>query len=605
MRLSLILAVSLLFSFFTVSTLAVTEEASENADAELLFKHIFEEQVSLSPMYQAQLGRKTHYGEWDDISPAADELWQRLAEDQLQRLTQLDTRLLSQENQLNVVLLSRDLEQQLNHFPWRDHNYPVNQMFGLHAGVVSFLINTHQIDSTADALAYIQRLQGIQPLFEQLRANLNRRASKGILAPEFVYPYVIADSENILQGAPFTSSGVSPLWSDISSKVKQLNIDKKQQEKLLQSARHALLNNVQPAYQQLIKTLQKLHRVSDQNNGVWSLPDGEQFYADKLQAITTTTLTAQQIHQLGLSEVSRIHGEMRALLQQMDFTGSLQQFFLELKENNQHYYPDTQTGRSDYLTDTRAIITAMEKRLPELFGHLPRAGLQVKAVEAFREQSAGKAFYQPPAEDGSRPGIYYINLHDLSAMPKYQMEALAYHEALPGHHMQIAIAQELKALPEFRRHGHYTAYIEGWGLYAELIPKELGFYSDPYSDFGRLSFELWRSIRLVVDTGIHRYRWSREQAIAYFTDNSPMTHADATREVERYFVMPGQATAYKVGMEKILSLRSQAEQALGSDFELKEFHDVVLEGGALPLDVLQMRVQQWIQSKIQLQPSIN
>ncbi|UTF58812.1 DUF885 family protein [Gilvimarinus sp. DA14] len=590
------IAFGIFLYFFTLNALAVTAAESENAKAEYLFEQFFAEQVSLSPMYQAQLGRKTHYGEWDDISPAADELARRLTADQLRRLQQLDASLLNPANQLNLTLLQRDLQQQLDHYQWRDYNYPVNQMFGLHAGVVSFLINTHRIDTISDARAYISRLEGIEPLFAQLISNLMRRAENGIIAPEFVYPYVISDSENILHGKPFSDNGESPLWRDFTGKLETLKLPQEEKSQLLEDARNALLSRVQPAYNRLIQALQQLHSQADQRSGAWKFPQGQDFYNDKLKAVTTTALTAPQIHQLGLQEVARIQTDMRKLLRELDYDGSLAAFFSELKSDNRFYYPDSQSGRDQYLADTRAIIHSIQSKLPELFGHIPQAELKVKAVEAFREKSAGKAFYQSPAEDGSRPGIYYVNLHDLAAMPKYQMEALAYHEALPGHHMQIAIAQELDQLPEFRRHSHYTAYVEGWGLYAERVPKELGFYSDPYSDFGRLSFELWRSIRLVVDTGIHHYRWSREQAIDYFLKNSPMTRADATREVERYIVMPGQATAYKVGMEKILSLRARAQQALGNRFELKQFHDVVLGGGALPLDVLRQRVEQWVRS---------
>ena len=580
-----------------LSALATDRQALENARARALFERVFEEQVSLSPMYQTHLGRKTHYGEWDDISPAAEELEQRLYADQLRRVEALDAELLSEENRLNQALLVRELRQNQAHYRWRDHSYPVNQMFGLHAGIASFLINSHRVDNPADAEAYIQRLRGVSDLITQLIDNLERRAQKGVLAPAFVYPYVISDSRNLIQGAPFNREGISPLMADFTHKVSALELTPAEQKKLEHRAAEALRTELEPAYQTLISKLEQLALRADNRAGVWKLPNGNAYYQARLQAMTTTEMSAEEVHQFGLSEVARIHDEMSNLIANIGFEGSLAAFFGHIKDDPALYYPDTTAGRKRYLQDTREIIDGMRQALPQLFGHLPEADLHVKAVEPFREKSAGKAFYQAPAEDGSRPGIYYVNLHDLSAMPRYQMEALAYHEALPGHHMQIAIAQEMDELPAFRRHGHYTAYIEGWGLYAERVPKELGFYRNAYSDFGRLSFELWRAIRLVVDTGIHHYRWSRDEAITYFIDNSPMNQADATREVERYIVMPGQATSYKIGMEKILRLREKARAELGGRFKLREFHDQVLSSGALPLDILEQSIDDWIASK--------
>src|SRR5690554_176193 len=578
-----------------LSLIGVAALADENQRAEALFETVFEEQVALSPMYQARLGRKTRYGEWNDISPAQEARYQALYKDQLQRLSGIDEGQLTSANRLNVRLLRYELEQSIEAYQWRDHNYPVNQMFGLHAGIPAFLINTHRVESRADAEAYIERLRGVEPLVDQLIANLERRARKGILAPAFVYPYVLSDSRNLLQGRPFSTAGEpSPLLADFTQKMTALALDDEATTELLSAAEAALKTHLQPAYQRLIAALEKLQEQSDELSGVWKLPDGEAFYQAALRSITTTDLSADEIHQLGRNEVARIHDEMRLIQQQVGFAGELNDFFVHMREDERFYFPDTDAGREQYLTLTREVIAAMRERLPELFGHLPHASVEVKAVEPFREKSAGKAFYQAPAADGSRPGIYYVNLHDMRDMPRYQIEALAYHEALPGHHMQIAIAQEMDALPAFRRHGHYTAYIEGWGLYAERVPKEMGFYADPYSDFGRLSMELWRAVRLVVDTGLHAKQWTREFAIDYFVKNTPMTRADATREVERYIVMPGQATAYKIGMNTFLDLRERAEQALGEAFDGRDFHDQVLAGGALPLSVLEEELSRWL-----------
>ena len=280
---------------------------------------------------------------------------------------------------------------------------------------------------------------------------------------------------------------------------------------------------------------------------VWKFPNGEAYFNNALKRTTTTELTAKEIHEIGLNEVARIHNEMREIKEKVGFKGDLQAFMAFMKSDKQFYLPETDEGKQKYLDDAVAMIDNMKSRLDELFIVKPKADLKVKRVESFREKAAGKAFYQQPAPDGSRPGIYYANLYDMSAMPTYQMEALAYHEGVPGHHMQIAIAQELEDMPKFRKFGGYTAYIEGWGLYSELVPKEMGLYEDPYSDFGRLAMELWRACRLVVDTGIHAMQWTRQEGIDYYVNNTPNATSDAVKMVERHIVMPSQATAYKIG----------------------------------------------------------
>jgi uncharacterized protein (DUF885 family) len=289
---------------------------------------------------------------------------------------------------------------------------------------------------------------------------------------------------------------------------------------------------------------------------------------------------------------------MTKIKEKVKFKGDLKAFFKFMREDRQFYLSDTDEGRAKYLARAVEIIDEMKKRLDELFATKPKADIVVKAVEKFREQSAGKAFYQQPAPDGSRPGMFYVNLREMQSNPTYQLEALAYHEGIPGHHMQIAIAQELTNLPKFRKFGlRYTAYTEGWGLYSELTPKEIGLYQDPYSDFGRLALELWRAGRLVTDTGIHAKRWTRDQAIKYLEDNTSNSRADCVDSINRYIVMPSQATAYKIGMLKILELREKAKTQLGSKFDIRQFHEVVLTNGPVPLDVLEQLVDGWIKSK--------
>jgi len=574
-----------------------TEAQSESEKANKMFDDIFMEGVMRSPIYQTYMAIKKDYGKWDDISEARELEDLEFAKANLEKLQTLDVEELDSQTALSYKLFEQQLEDEIADYKWRNHNYPVNQMFGLHSMVPSLLINQHSISSESDALAYISRLNGVQALLAELENGLNKRAELGILAPKFVYPYVISDSENLLNGAPFTNGDDSTLLADFKGKVNKLELDSDKKALLLANAKKALIKSVKPGYESLIANLKELEAKADDRDGAWKFPEGEAFYNNALKNTTTTNMTADEIHNVGLSEVARIHDEMRAIMKKVKFDGDLQAFFEFMRTDKQFYYPDTEEGKARYLSEAVALIENMKSRLDELFLVKPKADLTVKAVEAFREKSAGKAFYQQPAPDGSRPSTYYANLYGMSDMPTYQMEALAYHEGIPGHHMQIAIAQELEGIPTFRKYGRYTAYVEGWGLYSEMIPKEIGLYEDPYSDFGRLAMELWRACRLVVDTGIHAKKWTRQQGIDYYVNNTPNPETDAIKMVERHVVMPSQATAYKVGMLKIVELREAAKAKLGDKFSLPEFHDVVLKDGAVPLSVLEDLVNEWVASK--------
>jgi uncharacterized protein (DUF885 family) len=574
---------------------ATTNQQTESAKANALFEAIFMENVMASPVNQTYLGIKQDYGKWNDLSEAAADANLARSKQQLTRLTRLDATKLDEQASLSFELLKASLENSISDDKWRYHTYPINQMNGVHSMVASLLINQHQITDESDAKAYISRLNAIPTLLSQLQTSLEIRAEKYIIAPKFVFSYVISDSKNIITGAPFANTGKdSALWADANRKINKLDITDGNKQALLAEVKQALLTKVKPAYEQLINYTKSLEALADTQDGVWKLPDGEAFYNNALARTTTTDMTADTIHELGLNEVKRIHDEMRVIMKKVHFDGNLAAFFVFMRDDQQFYYPDTNEGKTAYLTQAKSLIDTMESRLDEVFTIKPKAALVVRKVEAFREKSAGKAFYDQPAPDGSRPGTYYANLYKMEAMPKYQMEALAYHEGIPGHHMQIAIAQELQGIPKFRKFGSYTAYTEGWGLYSEYFPKEMGLYADPYSDFGRLSMELWRACRLVVDTGIHAKKWTREQAIAYYVDNTPNAQSDAIKMVERHIVMPSQATAYKVGMINILQLREHAKKELGAKFDLREFHTSILKNGPLPLDILAEQVNKWI-----------
>jgi uncharacterized protein (DUF885 family) len=559
----------------------------------------FQKDLARDPQMQTSMGSKENYGSWTDISSDYELDSKKLAESRLEYLRDsIDKEPLEGQDKLSYDLYYQKQKQEIANFDYRLYTYPVNQMHGMQSEIPAFLINQHRIDNVADARAYISRLKGIQPLFEQLSINLKLRESNGIVIPRFVFTHVLKDSRNVIDGYPFTESKYnSTLFEDFTAKIATLKLSKEVEKQLIADVKQALLNEVKTGYQTLIAKLEDQQQRATAEDGVWKLPKGEEFYEFALKRTTTTDMTSDEIHQLGLTEVARIHREMEVIMNKVKFEGSLQDFFKFMREDPQFYYTDDEKGKAAYLKKATSIIDDMNGDLDELFLTKPKADIKVQAVEAFREASAGKAFYEQPAMDGSRPGIYYANLYHMEAMPSYQMEALAFHEGIPGHHMQIAIAQELEGIPDFRKHSFYTAYVEGWGLYSEKIPKEIGKYQDPYSDFGRLAMELWRACRLVVDTGIHAKKWTREEGIMYYVDHTPNAESDAVKMVERHIVMPSQATAYKVGMNKILELREKAKAALGDQFDIKEFHDVILTKGALPLKVLEDQVVDYISNK--------
>lgn len=576
---------------------AAVATQNENDKANAYFEKAFMDSVALSPMGLTQLGIKQDYDKWDQLTDAQSEKELALAKQQLDGLSSIDVSKLDAQTSLSYQLFKQQLQDKIADDKWRLYNYPINQMYGWHAMVPSLLINQHVIDNESDAKAYISRLNGITQLFDQLKVQLDAREKLGIMPPKFVYPHAIGASKNIIQGAPFTEGKDSTLLDDFRNKVNALTIDQQAKDLLIKEAQIALTSSVKPAYEGLISYLEAQEKRAGTDDGVWRFKDGEAFYNNALARTTTTQMTANDIHQLGLEEVARIHGEMQAIMQKTGFKGDLKAFFSYMRDDAKFYFPDTAEGKAAYLAQATGVINTMKSRLDELFHIKPKADLIVKAVEPFREKSAGKAFYEAPSMDGKRPGTYYANLHNMKDMPNYMLEALAYHEGIPGHHMQIAIAQELENIPKFRKFGGYTAYIEGWGLYTELLPKEMGLYQDPYSDFGRLAMELWRACRLVVDTGIHAKKWTRDQAIQYLVDNTPNAPTEAVNAIERYIVMPSQATAYKIGMIKLVQLRDKAKTALGDKFDIRDYHDVVLKNGAVPLDVLEQLVDQYIADK--------
>lgn len=574
----------------------------ETARLNAWFDEQYEQLLRFSPAQLTFLGRKELYDQLDDMSEAGMRkqlAWREASVREME--SRFDRARLAPEAQLSWDLWKKQYESARDGMAFVLDGYAFDQMNGMQSFAPTFMINFHKVDDERDYLAYVARLRKFPVMFAQLLERGRASAAKGIRPPRFAYEGVIDQSRKVIGGAPFGPGKDSALWADAQGKADALlksgKIDAARAAELKQQARAALLEAVKPAYEQVIAFAQaELPKTAQNASGVGSThPDGAAYYAYQLREHTSTAMTADQIHRLGLSEVARLRGELEALQKKIGVPGDLQAFFRHVHDDPARLFPNTDAGRKAYIDEATRVLANIKRHLPEYFGLLPKADLVVRRVEPFREQDGAAQHYFPGTPDGSRPGIYYAHLSDMTAMPKTELEVIAYHEGLPGHHMQISIAQELTGLPTFRTQSFDTAYNEGWGLYAEWLAKEMpDTYQDPYSEYGRLMSEMWRAIRLVVDTGMHAKGWTEQQAVDYFSANSSIPEAAVRSEVQRYLVFPGQATAYKVGMIRIQQLRRKAETQLGPKFDLKGFHDAVLGGGGLPLDLLERRVDAWI-----------
>jgi uncharacterized protein (DUF885 family) len=569
-------------------------QTDEDARLDAFFEAIFQRSLDRSPTRQSALGIRRDQDKWDDIGEARELEDHRLREADRAAIKGFDAAKLSPQAALSLRMFARSTELALRDFKWRHHDYVMTQMGGMHTRVPSTLTNSHPITNKADAEAYIKRLEGVAPLMAQAVERMAAQEAKGIRPPRFVYGLVLEPCLNLLEGAPFEGEGDSPIFADFKGKIAKADLADTDRADLVARAISALQGGFAGGYRALIAHLRAAEAKADETAGVWKLPGGQAYYAAQLESYTTLPLKAADVHALGLREVASIHEAMRAIMKQVGFAGDLQAFFTFMRSDPRFYHPDTDAGRAAYVAEANALLDEIRARQDELFARLPKAPVEVRAIEAWREKSAPKAHYRNPPQDGSAPGIFYINLSDMKAQPRYQLAATLYHEAIPGHHVETCIAHEMEGLPKFRRFASIAAFSEGWGLYSELLPKEMGLYADPYSDFGRLSLSLMRACRLVVDTGIHSLQWTREQGIAYFDANMPSSHYDNQREVERYIVIPGQATSYYIGMQKIIELRARARARLGDRFDLRRFHDVTLGAGPLPLPLLEERIDAWI-----------
>ncbi|GGE31627.1 hypothetical protein GCM10011367_02510 [Marinicauda pacifica] len=585
------------------ATEAETPAAGEQTETERLYAwmdEVFQTELQYSPESKTQLGIIDE--DYDDWGPRGDEAaaaeHARRQEYRAELIENFDRDLLDEAGKLSYDFLIYQGTMSDRLYQVRESGYVFSPMGDAVSGLTTFMINAHQVRNEEHAEAYLSRLAGLGEIVDDLVEEAEERAENGVRLPLFAYPRLTASAERQMSGAPFDDTDTdSAILADFRGKVEALDLSEEDGAAMIARAEEILLDSYQPALQRYVASLEEMETHADERAGIWKNPNGAEYYEAQVAFFTTRDdLTAQDVHEIGLSEVERIQNEMRGIMEQVGFEGDLQEFFEFLRTDEQFYYPDTDEGQQAYLERSTEIIDQVMEVAPEYFDTLPEADLEVRAVEEWREATATGAFYNQPALDGSRPGYYYVNLSNMADNPNYLMESLAYHEGAPGHHFQIALAMELEDVPMLQKLAWYSAYGEGWALYAEHLGKDMGFFEDPYMDFGRLSYELFRAVRLVVDTGLHDQRWTREEAIAYMMENTPMTEGDITPEVERYIVWPGQALSYKIGMMTILDLREQAMERLGDDFDYGGFHDAVLTAGTIPLPLLRTRVESWIAS---------
>ncbi|HEX8139264.1 MAG TPA: DUF885 domain-containing protein [Pyrinomonadaceae bacterium] len=587
-------AINLLLIVLTVTMLlcptATAQNAAQNNEAtralHALFDAEWEYTMEQNPTYASTLGDRRWNDRWDDDSLEAIRKREAHAAELLTRLNRIERARLSPADQLNYDLFKKDAEMDVEGFKYRTYLLPINQRGGIQtADELGDLLRFQTVKDYED---WIARLRSFPTLMDQDLALMREGAKARVMWPRIVLERVTGQIEKQLVSKPEESPFYKPLKNFPDS------IPQQERERLSKAASEAIAAGVIPSFQKLKTyfTGEYLPAAFDQV-GIWQMPQGLELYAYLARRHTTTNMTPQEIHEKGLSEVKRIRAEMQSIMNKVGFRGTLQEFFVKLRTDRQFYYKTPE----ELLEAYRALAKRIDPNLVKVFKTLPRMPYGVIPIPDKIAPDTTTAYYNRPAADGSRPGMYYVNLYKPETRPKWEMMALSLHESVPGHHLQIALAQELGEIPKFRRYGGYTAFVEGWGLYAESLGEEMGLYDDPYAKFGQLTYEMWRAVRLVVDTGMHYMKWDRQRAINFFMENAAKTEQDIVNEIDRYISMPGQALAYKVGQLKFRELRERARRELGDQFDIREFHDTVLLSGALPLDVLERNVDAWIASK--------
>lgn len=562
----------------------------------IFYERVFAEFALDSPQIVSSLGMLPPAIDWtadelDDYSLAKGDAQMAKLKDDLATLRRYDRAKL--DDTLSYDALASFLQTQVDGERFRYHDYPLNQLFGIQSNLPSFMASQHRIAGLSGAEAYVARLREIPRVASQVREGMAKREQLGIIPPTFVVEKVSAEMKAFVATEPKQNI----LYTALADKMAKARdpIAEADQQRLLADAEAVIRDAVYPAYQGWIDDYAALLPKTTGNHGVWALPDGEAFYQHQIRVHTTTDMTPEQVHALGLSEVARIEGEMDAILRGEGLLeGTIGVRVREIAARPDQLYPDTDEGRAQILADYQAMIDAIDAGLAPYFNVRPTQPVKVERIPEFKEKTSPGAYYQPPALDGSRPGVFYANLRSVEEIPRFGMRTLAYHEGIPGHHFQLAIQQTIEGVPTFRKLLPFTAYSEGWALYSEKLAAEIGFQPTPLDDLGRLQAEMFRAVRLVVDSGLHHQRWTRAQAIDYMVEKTGMPQTDVVAEIERYLVIPGQALAYKVGMNTIVELREEAKRELGDRFDLKAFHDVVLTKGSLPLVLVQQNVREWI-----------
>ena len=557
-------------------------EARRKALADLIAEH-WEYNLSQNPEFASIIGDKRWNDKSSEVSAAAVQRDLAKSREFLARFEKIDTTGFPEQEALNKTLMVRDLKLGIDGARFEGWLMPVNQMSGLHLDAPQF-VSLLPFTTVKDYDDFITRMKNFPAQMDGTIGFMRQGMAKHLMPPKFLLGKVAAQAKGIASQKPEESPFAQPL-----AKMPE-TFSAADKERIRTALLAAIRDQVLPAYVRFAEFVEKEYAPAGRTDvGVWSLPDGDARYAMRVLRSTTTTMTPEAIHQLGLREVARIEGEMLAVAKQLGYA-DLKSFNAAIEAN-----PALKVKSGDQLVGLyRQHIDAMNAKLPQLFGRLPKAKVEVVAMEDYRAAAAAAADYIQGTPDGARPGKVNVNTHDATARKTIDVETTAFHEGVPGHHMQISIQQELPELPPFRQQGGNTAYVEGWALYSERLGKELGFYQDPYSLYGHLQAEMLRAIRLVVDTGLHYKRWTREQVVQFFHDHSAIDEVDVQNETDRYIVWPGQALGYKIGQLKILELRDRAKQALGDRFDIRAFHDEVLGAGSLPMDVLEARIDAWI-----------
>lgn len=581
--------------------------AAEAGDTEsqrfaAFLESVYQGQLAARPQLATEFGSKLGDDRWDDGSEAGQAVAAAQVRANLAAAKrQFDYRRLDEPAQLQYRVLLDEQQLLLERYRWRDHFYALNQIVGLHIDIPGILTGQQPLADEADARAYIRRIDAAKGALQDLTVRMRRQARKRIFMPRTVYPLLIAEARNVITGAPHTAGGDSPIYADFKRRIAALHLPAAREAGLIDAARTALVERLQPAYERLIAQLQSQQARTPITAGVWQLPEGDAFYAFLIRQFTTTDMTPEQIHAMGLAEVARSQQAIAALMQRLGFHGSLREFMAQVKADPHNYESNDEQGRAAYLERARRIIAAMQSKITDAFYGGAPLPLQIVRSESYKEASSPSGFYEPGTADGSRPGTVYLNLADMRVLPLYELEDLLYHEGIPGHHLQISTILTDPSIPQMRKVNEWwqdSAFVEGWGLYAERLGKDLGFFQDPYSELGLLSGELWRASRLVVDSGLHYKRWTRDQAIRYLNENTPSLEENNIHAVDRYLAVPGQATSFMVGMRRFVAERERAREALSSRFDLREYHRVALGSGYIPLWALHEKVSAWIDSKL-------